>query len=106
MAYRDRMTRFAEAAQELHGIKHPREPRLLIVLGRMSALQQHQRLVLQELNRSLHRAEIVPYDIVAKRAERTLDNIITYLGGSRLELQRPAEDADDGVLPTTDCRQL
>jgi hypothetical protein len=80
MAYRDRLTRFGSAAEELHGIPNPREPRLLIVLGRQSALESHQRHVLQELNRSLHRAEIIPYDLIASRAEATLTNIVTYLG--------------------------
>ena len=80
MAYRDRLTRFGTAAEELHGIPNPREPRLLIVLGRLSALESHQTHVLQELNRSLHRAEILPYDLIATRAEATLANIETYLG--------------------------
>lgn len=80
MAYRDRLTRFGSAAEELHGIPNPREPRLLIVLGRLSSLETHQRHVLQELNRSLHRAEVIPYDLIAARAEATLTNIVTYLG--------------------------
>jgi hypothetical protein len=81
MTYRDRLTRFASAAQELHGISNPREPRLLIVLGRMASLEEHQQNVLFELNRSLHRAEVVPYDVIATRARATLDNIVNYLGG-------------------------
>jgi hypothetical protein len=82
MAYRDRLTRFSRGARELQGIAYPREPRLIIVLGRRSAMEKHQRRVLKELNRSLHRAEVVPYDLIAKRAKRTLDNIVTYLGSS------------------------
>lgn len=80
MAYRDRLTRFGTAAEELHGIPNPREPRLLIVLGRLASLETHQRHVLQELNRSLHRVEVIPYDLIATRAEATLTNIIAYLG--------------------------
>lgn len=81
MAYRDRLTRFSSAAEELNGIPKPREPRLLIVLGRLSTLADHQRRVLLELNRSLHRAEIVPYDLIAQRAQKTLDNLTRYLTG-------------------------
>ena len=33
-----------------------------------------------ELNRSLHRAEILPYDVIARRTEATLANIAAYLG--------------------------
>lgn len=80
LAYRDRMSRHPGAAEEFHGIRNAREPRLLIVLGRLSDLAHHERLVLLELNRSLHRAEVMPYDVIAQRAEATLSNISSYLG--------------------------
>ena len=80
LAYRDRLSRHPGAAEEFHGIRNAREPRLLIVLGRQSDLADHERLVLLELNRSLHRAEVVPYDVIAQRAEATLANISAYLG--------------------------
>jgi len=35
--------------------------------------------VLTEVNKSLHRVEIVPYDVLAKRADAVLDNIEKYL---------------------------
>lgn len=79
MAYRDRLTRHADAAIELHGISNPRDPRLLIVLGRMDQLERHQQAVLLELNRSLHRAQIVPYDLLARRARAALTNVVKYL---------------------------
>jgi len=80
LAYRDRLSRHPGAAEEFHGIRNAREPRLLIVLGRRSDLADHERLVLLELNRSLHRAEVLPYDVIAQRAEATLTNISAYLG--------------------------
>lgn len=80
LAYRDRLSRYPGAAEEFHGIRNAREPRLLIALGRQSDLADHERLVLLELNRSLHRAEVVPYDVIAHRAEATLTNISSYLG--------------------------
>ena len=79
MAYRDRLTRHAEAAKELQGISTPRDPRLIIVLGRLDRLEEHQRQVLHELNTSLHRAQIVPYDLLARRADAALNNDINYL---------------------------
>ncbi len=80
LAYRDRLSRHASAAEEFHGIRNAREPRLLIVLGRQSDLADHERLVLLELNRSLHRAAVLPYDVIAQRAEATLANIAAHLG--------------------------
>jgi hypothetical protein len=79
MAYRDRLSRHASAAEELHGIANPCDPRLIIVLGRWDQLEEHQRHVLLELNRSLHRAEIVPYDLIARRAEAALANVTSLL---------------------------
>ncbi|WP_433169157.1 Shedu anti-phage system protein SduA domain-containing protein [Kribbella sp. CA-247076] len=80
LAYRDRLTRYASAAEELHGISNPRDPRLLIVLGRMDRLEDHHRLVLDELNRSVHRAQVLPYDVLAQRARAALTNILRYMG--------------------------
>lgn len=80
LAYRDRLSRHPSAAEEFHGIRNAREPRLLIVLGRQSDLAEHERLVLLELNRSLHRAAVLPYDVIAQRAEATLANITAHLG--------------------------
>ena len=82
-AYRDRLTRHAAAAEELHGIANPREPHLIIVLGRFMDLDEDLKPILQELNRSLHRAMVVPYDLIALRAEKALDNITEYLGGNQ-----------------------
>jgi hypothetical protein len=35
--------------------------------------------VLGELNKSLHRVEVVPYDVLAKRADAVLGNVEKYL---------------------------
>jgi hypothetical protein len=35
--------------------------------------------VLAELNKSLHRVEVVPYDVLAKRALAVLSNVEKYL---------------------------
>jgi hypothetical protein len=35
--------------------------------------------VLTELNKSLHRVEVVPYDVLGMRASAILDNVERYL---------------------------
>lgn len=79
IVYRDRLTRFSDSAEELYGLPHTRDPRLIIVVGKADSLPDHRRRVLQELNKSLHRVEVVPYDILAKRAEAVLANVERYL---------------------------
>ena len=39
----------------------------------------HRLDILRELNKSLHRVEIVPYDVLAERAEAVLDNVARYV---------------------------
>lgn len=79
IVYRDRLTRHAAAADELHGLPYARDPRLIIVVGRASSLPEHRRRVLFELNKSLHRMEVVPYDVLALRAKAMLDNVEEHL---------------------------
>ncbi len=78
-AYRDRLTRHAEATKDLLGLPLSRDPWLVIVIGRADRLPEHSQRVLTELNKSLHRVQVVPYDVLAKRAEAVLDNIDKYL---------------------------
>ena len=78
-AYRDRLTRHAEALEDLLGLPLSRDPRLIIIIGRADRLPEHAQRVLKELNKSLHRVEVVPYDVLARRADAVLDNIEKYL---------------------------
>jgi hypothetical protein len=78
-AYRDRLTRHAEATEDLLGLPLSRDPWLIIVIGRVDRLPKHSQRVLTELNKSLHRVQIVPYDVLAKRADAVLNNIDKYL---------------------------
>ncbi|MEX2211242.1 MAG: Shedu anti-phage system protein SduA domain-containing protein [Gaiellaceae bacterium] len=79
IVYRDRLTRYADAAKELYGLPYTRDPRLIIVIGKADPLPEHRKRVLLELNKSLHRVEVVPYDVLAKRANAVLDNVELYL---------------------------
>lgn len=77
--YRDVLTSDAASAERLYGLPHTRDPRAIIVIGRGEQLPEHRCNVLRELNRSLHRVEIVPYDVLARRAEAVLDNVERYV---------------------------
>jgi hypothetical protein len=78
-SYRDRLTRHAEATLDLVGLSLSRDPFLIIVIGRADQLPQHSKRVLGELNKSLHRVEVVPYDVLARRADAVLTNVEAYL---------------------------
>ncbi|HEY3549242.1 MAG TPA: Shedu anti-phage system protein SduA domain-containing protein [Propionicimonas sp.] len=82
LAYRERLTRFPDVSEAVHGIPNPRYPRLVIVLGRTESLDPHKKDVLDELNLSLHRTQIVGYDALALQARATLANLRAYLAGS------------------------
>jgi hypothetical protein len=78
-SYRDRLTRHAEATEDLVGLQLSRDPWLTIVIGRADLLAPHSKRVLSELNKSLHRVEVIPYDVLAKRADAVLTNVEAYL---------------------------
>jgi hypothetical protein len=79
IVYRDRLTRHSGSAEELYGLPHTRDPRLIIIIGRAEPLPEYRQRVVTELNRSLHRIEIIPYDVLAKRANAILGNVEHYL---------------------------
>lgn len=92
-AYRDRLTRHAEATEDLLGLPLSRDPWLIIVIGRVDRLPKHSQRVLTELNKSLHRVQVVPYDVLAKRAEAVLNNIDKYLLAARGQQAQGEADA-------------
>lgn len=50
------------------------------MIGRASQLTDFETGLLRELNKSLHRVEIVPFDLIGQRASVVLDNVERYLG--------------------------
>jgi hypothetical protein len=42
-------------------------------------LEDHQKLVLEEMNRSLHRVQVLPYDVLALRTRAALEHIAEFL---------------------------
>lgn len=50
-----------------------------MIVPRANRLPEHSQRILTELNKSLHRVQVVPYDVLAKRADAVLNNIDKYL---------------------------
>lgn len=73
--YRARLTDYPEANKQLFGLSDSRDPRLIIVIGTAANLPEYSQRVLKELNKSLHRVEVVPYDVLARRGEAALANL-------------------------------
>lgn len=64
-----------------YGLKDTREPNILILVGRSTSMTQTGGNVLRELNYSLHRVEIIPYDLLGQRTEGFLGNIESLMSG-------------------------
>jgi hypothetical protein len=77
--YRDILTGEESMISRRYGLQNSRNPRLMILIGKSSALTPERERILEQLNLSLHRVEIVPYDIVGRRAEAWLSNIEKHL---------------------------
>jgi hypothetical protein len=63
------------ASEQLFGLSHSRDPRITILIGRESDLTDHEQRLLREFNRSLHHVEVMPFDVLGRRARATLDNV-------------------------------
>jgi hypothetical protein len=75
MVYREVLSANPSISDEHYGLAHSREPRLVIVIGRVGEMDPYCKTILRELNGSLHRVEIVPYDVLGKRAEAAVASI-------------------------------
>lgn len=84
--YRGTLTTGSELMEEQYGLHQTKDPRAVVVIGRASKLTAFERGILRELNKSLHRVEIVPYDLIGQRASVILDNVERYLGAPGGEL--------------------
>ena len=77
--YRDVLTTDASTVERLYGLQNSRNPRVIIVIGRLVMMTSDCRRVLEQINLSLNRVEIMPYDILGQRAAGWLSNIEKYL---------------------------
>lgn len=64
---------------EQYGLADSRQPRILILIGRSTDMSDSGREILRQLNLSLHRVEVIPYDLLGRRTGGFLDNIETLL---------------------------
>ncbi len=78
-AYREILSSNERTLEEWYDLSHSRAPKILVVIGRLNNLDQRGKEILDQLNRSLHRVEIIPYDVLRRRAESQLDNLERYL---------------------------
>lgn len=77
--YRDILTEHASTIESLYGIKNTRYPHVIIVIGEARRVPEHRLKVMRELNLSLHRVEVVPYDVLGERARTQLKNVRAYM---------------------------
>jgi hypothetical protein len=72
--YRSVLERSNPLASE-YGLADTRQPRVIILIGRATELTDTGREILRQLNLSLHRVEVLPYDVLGARSEGWLENI-------------------------------
>ncbi|HEX8083619.1 MAG TPA: Shedu anti-phage system protein SduA domain-containing protein [Solirubrobacteraceae bacterium] len=77
-AYRDTLSEDV-THERFYGLPHTREPRISILIGMAADLTDQEARILRELNCSLHRVEVVPFDVVADRAHAMVQNVERYL---------------------------
>lgn len=83
--YRDVLSADEAVVSKLYGLRNTRDPRVFIVIGQSASLPSHRGRVLRDLNLTLHRMEVVPYDVLAQRAETMLNNVERHLSASMTE---------------------
>lgn len=77
--YREWLTTTPSDTLKLYGIRRTRDPRVTIVIGLASALpNETAKEILIQLNMTLHRMEVVPYDILSDRAHLQLSHLTTF----------------------------
>ena len=65
----------AHTVRGQYGLSDTRQPRILILIGLSRQLTEGARDVLRELNLSLHRVEVVPYDLLGVRMAGLVNNL-------------------------------
>jgi hypothetical protein len=90
-AYRD-ILRHETTHEQLYGLRNTRDPTITILIGRASELTDQEERVLHELNCSLHQVEVVPFDVLARRAHAVLDNVNLYLVAADEQAAEADED--------------
>lgn len=75
--YREWIATSSKENRDLYGVT--RDPRMTIVIGRDDDLpNETARKILRQLNVTLHRMQVLPYDILADRVEAQLDSLVRF----------------------------
>ena len=86
--YREQLTSYEDAMTDEYGIRQTRDPRVIIVIGRASDLSKTKKRILRQLNQSLHGMEVMPYDVLANRADAQLNHMERLLATDRVTTAR------------------
>lgn len=100
--YRDVLSRSESINEDLYGLPHARDARLIIVIGRADAMPSDCARVLREINKSLHHVEVVPYDILARRANAVLGNVELCLIAADESADDELTMASAGIIQATE----
>jgi hypothetical protein len=76
--YRSNIERMGELAEQ-YGLPDTRQPRVTILVGRAGDLTETGVEILRQINLSLHRVEVLPYDLLGRRSEVWLGNVESWL---------------------------
>jgi hypothetical protein len=79
--YRDILTADEGLMERMYGLAGSRNPRVIIMIGQVAHLTEDRLRVLEQLNLSLHRVEVVPYDLVGRRAQAWLTAVADFAAG-------------------------
>lgn len=75
--YREGIATSSKENLDLYGVT--RDPRVTIVIGRDDDLpNETARKILRQLNVTLHRMQVFPYDILADRVEAQVENLAWF----------------------------
>jgi hypothetical protein len=77
--YGGTLTGDSDMLEKRYGLRNTRNPKTIIVIGCAEPLEPHCSQVLRDLNLSLHRIEIIPYDVLGERAKIVLRNVEKFL---------------------------
>jgi len=97
-----------DQCRELHqqyGLSDSRQPRIMILLGRSTDLSASGREILRQLNLTLHRVEVIPYDLLGCRTAGLLNNIEELLGAAD-STKKPTSGWGLGVTGETWAKEV
>lgn len=84
--YRYALSTLSPESAEMYGLPYHRHPAISILIGRVADLSVTGRHILTELNLSLSRIQVIPFDRLAERIEGIVANLENLLGASERDV--------------------